>query len=274
MAAATVALVDIIPVDDAATTTTTPLSPQLNVTTTTPVATESKSTAATIESKSEAVGHLKKEPGMRFLTFHKKVRNDDHCPVCKRYYVSVHRTQASACGQLDTDKFSAKQLKRLENGEAIWIDEWVRRSNGDRYQILRIVPEESYHLNNLASYCDLSSDAKDIGVCGDDLRYMLLHVHVDKAEICPDNVILCISFYATVRIATFAATEAVTECKKSECSKAEISKLSELEPVWINKNDTTTKDSGDHYQIVKLVEGETMYLNSYCSQIRRKGWSR
>jgi hypothetical protein len=79
------------------------------------------------------------------------VRNDDHCPICRRYYVSIHKTLEETYEEIVkcmTDEFKSEQLEDLKQGKSLWVDEWVRRRNGDSYQILKIIPEKIYCLND------------------------------------------------------------------------------------------------------------------------------
>lgn len=29
---------------------------------------------------------------MAFLSFHEQIRNDEHCPICRRYYITLCKT--------------------------------------------------------------------------------------------------------------------------------------------------------------------------------------
>lgn len=50
---------------------------------------------------------------MNAATFHQIVRNDNHCPTCRRWFLTV-----------------TKDTEKLQSGYVTWIDEWARRKNG------------------------------------------------------------------------------------------------------------------------------------------------
>ncbi len=64
-----------------------------------------------------------------YAYLHKRVRNDEHCPNCRKYYLTVCETQQHS--------FKHPELTLTSN--TVWEDEWVRRRNGDRYSYQPIV---------------------------------------------------------------------------------------------------------------------------------------
>ncbi len=96
------------------------------------------------------------------MLFHKRVRNDDHCPICRIFTVSFHSTEA-----VDEDINEHKET--LLKAKSLWIDEWVRRSNGDKYDVLPLSHEETYDLSEVCT-----SDTKaDITACNEAYMFVL-----------------------------------------------------------------------------------------------------
>ncbi len=89
---------------------------------------------------------------MLFCLIHKVVRNDNPCPDCSKTIISFYQTQEECLaaavdmllqdeGELDDSELEKKREKitsLLLDKKAIWVDEWVRRRNGDMVQILEI----------------------------------------------------------------------------------------------------------------------------------------
>lgn len=190
---------------------------------------------------------------MQYLYFHKIVRNDYHCPICRQSIISLHKTLDDA---LDNARDECGSL--LESGESLWVDEWIRRSNGDKYQVIKITPNEIYNLSkNLYNSTDINQDIQ--------IQYMLLHVHVDEKEDCPDNIKYYVSFHTMLRDACKEAASHFFDDNK----KYFMPKIHNLESVWIErdnyKSDTVT---GDYYEIIKLEENKKINLNKRCSQVK------
>src|SRR5579863_876262 len=90
---------------------------------------------------------------------HLCIRNDEHCPTCRKFFITLHN---SGDGNIH------------KPGKSEWVDEWIRRRNGDKYQNIYITPNEVYNLSgdwSLYIGCNL-----DIG-CGHgvvNIQYLLL----------------------------------------------------------------------------------------------------
>lgn len=199
---------------------------------------------------------------MPYLFTHLCVRNDDHCPICRRHYISVHESldeaYDAALQKLSNDELP-EDIENLKNGDPIWIDEWVRRSNGDHYQITKIEEGEIYNLQDLYIQHDLCAnedDEKDSNTA----NFMLLHINIRKEEWCPDNITVNISFYSSLDSASERVNSLLTNDKLQE--------LLELEPVWTIQGGR----DGDHYQIIKIENSESMYLNELYPQIHPDAW--
>jgi len=92
---------------------------------------------------------------------------------------------------------------------------------------------------------------------------MLLHIHINKKEWCPDNINFEISFYETANDAFRKGLSLMKKC--TDRMKGEFRRF---EPIWQG----VTKDVGDHYQIVKLMRDKEIYLNQFCEQLEPKVW--
>ncbi len=202
----------------------------------------------------------------KFMACRLRVRNDDHCPICRVPFVSFHSSFDNAYSKLLSDldpenkDFERNKIK-LAKGKSIWIDEWVRRSNGDRYQIIELSSSVKYNLNDLDTGC-LKSD-----ISNKNIKYMLLRIKIRTQLDCPNNVRYYVSFYETI-------DQIYSETLLSKFPQIEnyVSFLTNLEPVWINLNSDLNLDKidpsgGDFFQIIEIdsVTGDS--LNKYCPQL-------
>ena len=167
---------------------------------------------------------------MAYMNFHLQVRNDNHCPTCRQFFITLNDT-------LDDADRNSGCSESLRDGQSVWVDEWVRRRNGDLYQIIKVVPNELYDLsdNDMRNNLDNTNFSN---------QYMFLHIKIRKNRCCPDNIKFYISFHETLNE----------------------DELKMLEPVWIKKDEC----NGDHYQMIKLEPGKEMLLNSYCKYLNEK----
>ena len=186
---------------------------------------------------------------MPYLYLHKEIRNDNGCPTCKKYYVSLHNTHQEAYEAGLNNIITDDDRKKFKNGGKIWIDEWIRRRNGDVYQICKIVFDMEYDLSKW-DICSSMSDDKNITNC-----YLLLHISIDKDKWCPDNIIFNIIFYKTI--------SEINNSLKNKLNESIIKKIQNMEKIWINEDD----DSGEYYQLIKPEYNKNIYLNELCSYI-------
>jgi hypothetical protein len=62
---------------------------------------------------------------MTVLLAHKCVRNDNHCPTCRCYYVSIHKSKDDAVEHTKTEnEIYGDDLEKLERSGSVWIHEW------------------------------------------------------------------------------------------------------------------------------------------------------
>lgn len=196
---------------------------------------------------------------MSVLLVHKCVRNDYHCPTCRCYYISIHKSKDDAI-KLAGDEVFDDDLDQLKKCNKVWIDEWVRRCNGDLFSIIDIVRDTTYDLSDI--------DVFNIEVQSNiDTQYMILNIKVRKSEWCPDNILFGASFYHTQD----EAYEHLINDFMIENLDYEPLHKNKLNPIWIANPDSGDKD-GDFYQIVELKYSEPIYVNGLCPYIGAESW--
>lgn len=222
-----------------------PNEPELNIEAKTEAQSES-------ESKLELESELKQQKTYIFV--HKEVRNDYHCPICKQYYVTLYY-----------DIKKASRNGKFKLNDIVWVDEWVRRRNGDKYHLFEVIPNNIYDLQNY----DITEDTKNIVVApaSEIIQFMFLHVILDTLKWCPDNIKYEFSLHTSFN----NAFELGSSFLKTSIDKE---KLEQLQPVWIDKNiDNSQKHKcGAFYQIIKINYDETICLNKFCPQAQPDVW--
>lgn len=207
-----------------------------------------------------------------YIYTHKRVRNDDHCPICRMSYISLHETleeaydrAARAIDELMTD--TREYL--LKHEMPVWIDEWERRRNGDQYYIFKVMENVVYDVNDT-----YEKNEFEYGENGE-IQYMCLHTRVRKNEWCPDNIKFEVSFHRTLESAHNKCSNMIEydrECNEWEYDGDEYERntdiIKKLEPLWIELNDS----EGDHYQIIKIKYNTRICLNKYCDKIQPDVW--
>ncbi|AKI78797.1 hypothetical protein qu_45 [Acanthamoeba polyphaga mimivirus] len=207
---------------------------------------------------------------MKYMVCHLQIRNDFHCPTCRQpkvfFYNTFEEAYNKACNYIgNMDDFDRKMLKE---GSSIWIDEWIRRNNGDKYQIIKITTNKEYELlkyenEEFHEESDVETDAEsNEELCGENIiKYMLLHIKVKTSKWCPNNIKYFVSFHFELE----TACDIVDIGDKS-------SLLKNLEPVWINKNKLDVglcSKGGDYFQIIELESDKKFNLNKFCSQLKK-----
>ncbi len=202
-----------------------------------------------------------------YALIHKIVRNDEHCPVCRRYYITVYDNLDDLYKYLDQIHLEQKDLDILKATSRVWVDEWVRRRNGDLYVVTPVILDEEFIPRNPPNPIIKTQ----IYQC----NYMLLNIMVDQEEYCPDNIVFRISFHNELsKVSRLTSNEDVDSesdsSSEEELESAESSDLLALNPVWKNLN--TSGSKGRHRQIIPVIIGEKIYLNGYCDQISEDEW--
>ena len=165
-----------------------------------------------------------------YAYLHQRIRNDEHCPTCRTYYLTVFENK------IDCD------MLYEEGNNSVWLDEWIRRRNGDRYTIQPINYEKNYDLNE---FDELEYDE----IPNISAKFILLHIIIDKNEDCPDNIKFNVSFYEN-------KSEIMTSCYKIE-EEEDKKKLLET------KEFTIIEDSKlDYYEIIEIEFGKKIYINA------------
>lgn len=207
------------------------------------------------------------------IFIHKRVRNDDHCPICRVYFVSFHKSWEDAYNT-GVNKIKSQEgwlseetvneaLDDLKKDSCCWIDEWVRRSNGDLYQIKSIAPDKvEYDLMEINCRENKEKECK----------YMTLHIEVDKKEYCPDNIKFSVTFHKSIEDVHEQKFNSVLYKYGCEENYGKILKITKFPKVgssmWISENDSI----GHHIQIIEIKYDKEIELNSLCSQIDVKNW--
>lgn len=147
--------------------------------------------------------HDVKNEDAHYVLLHLRIRNDDGCPNCRRYFVSFHRSCEEAMIQLEQNERWAddRQKEACEfHPHRWWIDEWKRRRNGDQFQINRINDRTMYNLSEMTGHrggcqdagqgnydiCFEDADAKDDGHSP---KFLGVCVAFDPTTYCPNNII-------------------------------------------------------------------------------------
>jgi hypothetical protein len=222
---------------------------------------------------------------MSYLFFHKMIRNDEHCPLCRRYYVSFHTTLNEVYDNaiLNIEDINKEDSINLKNGNSIWIDEWVRRRNGDLYKIMKIQPNIILNLN------DNLDNTMDSKIECNNTNFMVLQITVNKLVDCPNNIIFKISFHNNIEEAFTTILKIIIDIdddnynyyydddddnninNKINLGDDDIAQLKNLKPIWKN-SDLTNKKKGYHFQIIDINKSKSVFLNEECPQIQQNIW--
>lgn len=168
---------------------------------------------------------------MNIASLHLVIRNDNHCPTCRLWYLTT-----------GTD------VTKLQSGIVTWEDEWVRRRNGDKYQTINIIPDIKYDL----SEWKLKTNS-EINV---NVSCLLLQINIDKNEWCPDNIKFYISFHEN--------NEGVYTKAKEKLEDEELENLKN--GYW--KQNSYDEHKGKFFIIIELESDKEICLNDLCSQIQ------
>lgn len=111
----------------------------------------------------KTINHSPNKNIMFHIFLHKEIRNDNHCPECRKHYISAHEKFNDAYDN-ETYKIYDLDLEneaKFKKGEPIWINEWVRRRNGDKYHIVSPLLGKVYNLQNFDVTKYEESDTED-----------------------------------------------------------------------------------------------------------------
>ncbi|BCS83755.1 hypothetical protein QLL95_gp0368 [Cotonvirus japonicus] len=203
---------------------------------------------------------------MQYMFYHLKIRNDYHCPTCRQPKIFFYNTLKEAYIQAYSyiNNMNDTDSEMLQAGSSIWKDEWVRRNNGDKYQIIKIETNKEYEL--LKYYNDGKNGSLSIGEINEEniIKYMLLHIKVKTSKWCPDNIKYFISFHFTLETALYQCVQ------KNIGDKKDL--LQNFESVWINNDNDSAEicpKGGDYYQIIEIKSDEEINLNKCCDQLKK-----
>jgi len=202
-----------------------------------------------------------------FLLIHARIRNDDHCPICRRYYVSFHATwdaaYHSALKQMKLEyQENEKDMEALRKNSYVWIDEWVRRSNGDSYRILSIDQKLSHDAQPFVS--NVSEAPGFFGLC----------IRIRPEDECPNNIQFRMHLAPSV---SSCVTEMVKydrdDMVETVLGPGEIKELEGQRAVWIKlSSKLCSSPTFYHLQVVPIEPDHVMELNSLCPHIQHNAW--
>lgn len=207
-----------------------------------------------------------------YLSLHLQVRNDDYEPLNRIFYISLHNTMQKAIDQCK--RCDSTDIPELSSGSVVWKDEWVRRQNGDKYQIFEL---EKMRIYDLYHY-DINDDIyKNYGHCdqitkktNSNVMYMLLQTKVRPGYLSKDKINFEISFYQTFNATFQTGLEYLDNELKND--------FKNMFPVWQKERYSSYEEysdwNGDHFQIIKVEFDQRICLNDYCPQIQLDTWPR
>ena len=179
-----------------------------------------------------------------YAYLHKRIRNDEHCPNCRKYWLTVFESQQQFYQQqLYQQQLSYENIPLLncDNKHTIWVDEWIRRRNGDQYTIQPINYELSYNLNNFEDY-ELNNGPNI------NATHMLLHIIIDNDKDCPDNIMFDIKFY---------------DCERFSVSYHLIPNKQDRHQLYCQKEFKLIRGTRlDYFQFIKLEPGVPIEINA------------
>lgn len=187
------------------------------------------------------------------MGLHIQVRNDDHCPVCRIYTITVETDKKVLLQKFEKqildygDEQDASTLRKHGN---VWIDEWVRRRNGDFFSITPIEADAYMFL-------DIDTEDKKILQTQTHCRLGLLHVEIDDSLFCPNNI----KFYLSCHL-TF--TDLLQQQLPQYRNTLRINRT-----LGIPQKQSR---GGQFFHIFDLRSGRSTVLNDLCPQLHPKTW--
>ena len=171
------------------------------------------------------------------------VRNDDHCPRCRVVKLAFSNSIGDAladANRMAWGPLEREERKTLGSTGKLWIDEWVRRSNGDLYLVFKADSRKTYNIYDMIDDDHRKND--------DDApnRYMLLHTKIRPNRWCPDNIHYFVSFHPTVEKA------AIHSFFSDGDDEEKIKDLTETRELWIPLNEEDDTEGGDEYHIYEI----------------------
>ncbi len=189
---------------------------------------------------------------MPYIFMQKQIRNDNHCPTCRLEFITVYASREKCEQDQDVVAFGCTE----------WVDEWVRRRNGDLYHFFKLVPEVVYDLREYDLGGDgTKTDTKYLDTTNKE-QYMLLQITVRKDKWCPDNITFKVSFHTTFVTAFYFAKANL------EVTGEDLGMLHKTHTICSHQSER----DHDHYQIISLRNAERVCLNNYCDFISEEVW--
>lgn len=238
--------------------------------------------------KIEEIKEIEESPSsLTHVFFHTCIRNDDHCPDCRVHTLSFHSTLEAAVNQAvsesswkDGEDEDDDNREDLLCGECVWIGEWIRRSNGDSYQILPIRYEQTYNPLKTLSASEQKDDAgtddvSDTFDVPETTLYAFVKIEINQNKYCPDNATFKVSFHKSFELAMDEARDRYLEDSNPYYDDDERQHLEEMSDAmkaervfWKPSLEVGAKEhDGIHYQIVQVSDGDIVTLNKLCQHL-------
>jgi|688.fasta_scaffold807515_1 hypothetical protein len=167
-----------------------------------------------------------------YAYLHQRIRNDEHCPNCRKYYLTVYQTQ----------QHCFKHPKLTLTNNTVWEDEWVRRRNGDCYSYQPIVLGLEYDLNSF-EYIECECEQNNY----ENIQFILICKTVDTRLYCPDNIKYSVWFFNDLLRLTY---EIIPD-------KEDRMELCEEKELILNYSEFETK----YFKIICVCVGEPVDIN-------------
>jgi hypothetical protein len=192
---------------------------------------------------------------MPYIFMQKQIRNDNHCPTCRLEFIAVYANREEGEQDQDVVAFGCTE----------WVDEWVRRRNGDMYHFFKLAPDVVYDLHEYDLGGDKNvrtkTDTKSSDTANKE-QYLLLQITVRKEEWCPDNITFKVSFHTTFATAFHFAKANL------ELTGEDLGLLHKTNTLCSHQSE----QEHDHYQIIPLRDAERVCLNNFCEFISEEMW--
>ena len=201
---------------------------------------------------------MSKSP-IRFVLLHFRIRNDYSCPDCRTYFLSFHSTRKDALEYAKTINLEDEELQELTATGSLWVDEWVRRRNGDSYCIYKLKCEDVWDMleqNQIPKSTNTEMIDSDTDI---PIKYMSAQLTIDNDSYCPYNIHWEIGFHASIHTAREYLLKKNDEEYKEEVEDNNVrDKLDKLEAVY-------DEPKGTFRQIVDLELSKVLKLNTLCT---------
>lgn len=169
-----------------------------------------------------------------YLAKHKCIRNNG--PAFCTTKISFHRDVESAVASFGLNQKTNDKLRRCRS---LWIDEWVKKRNGDSYKIIQC--KNKYNSNNVS------------------------HIHLK-------TIIEKINESYNIPMAYYPDIVKFRIKLSSSSSNSKMIEYDRLNTYWSNGGDEQYEVIDDeityHYTVLDFEYGKSFLLNSYCPDLQ------